>query len=479
MSGFANVDPQARRLSQVGYATLVITCLWFAYSANWVSPWLTAASLAMLILGALPMIRWIGHSERTYPIIEFMLLTTVPFYALPLMTGHAETQRYAESTLLQAALVVITFQLSCIVGRKLASRNYRPRVRQGQSFWCSEILPETRMRFTAYTLILNTVWLFLSSFTPWFTGDLQGSFRAVFFGIGIISAFVQARLWASGMLNPYEKTLFWVNLTLQVTLTFISLLLINGIGLLLTALAGYFTVARRVPWLPCVILLPILAVLHNGKGEMRKVYWSETGGDQRADNVPAYFAQWFEYGLPGGEGTSDDPDAEKDQLTYGLVRRASLFQMVCVVVKQVPEQRAFLFPESYTLIPALFVPRPLWPDRPSPHETVTLLSVEMGVLTAEQAKFTSVGFGMLSEAYANYGFICVGVLGFIFGYLLRMLAISTLDCATLSIPGLLRILCVVWCFSAETTLAVWISSLYQACMAICVPLLVWKKMVHG
>lgn len=479
MSETVKVDPEGHRLSQAGYIGLTAACVWFAHKLDWVDPWLTVTSLAMLVFGALPMIRWIGRGEASYPIIEFMLLTTVPFYALPLMTGHEETRRYSEPILLQATLVVLTFQLSCIAGSALISKTYQRGPERGQSFWRAEILPEARMKFTAYTLILNTVWLFASSFTTWFESDLLGTFRAIFFGIGIISAFIQARLWGSGMLNPFEKSLFWVNLLLQVGLSFLSLILINGIGLLLTALAGYFTVARRIPWLPAVILFPIIAVLHNGKGEMRKIYWSAEPGELRVDSVPDYLSQWIEFGLPGGEQTKEEEASEQEKLTYGLMRRASLFQMVCVGVARVPSQHDYLFPDSYTIIPALFIPRPIWPGKPSPQETVTLLSVELGVLSAEQAKTTSIGFGMLTEAYANYGFLCVGALGFIFGYLFRLLAISTLDCATLSLPGLLRILCIVWCFSSESTLAVWVSSLYQACVAICVPLIGWKKMFDG
>lgn len=472
-------DPQARQLSQIGYAGLVGACIWFANKLEWADPVLTITSLAMLVFGALPMIRWIGHSEETYPITEFMLLVTVPFYALPLMTGHEETQRYSEAILLQACFVVLTFQLSCIGGHALASKSYRRGPQREKSFWRTEILPEERMKFTAYTLMLNSAWLFVTNFTTWFENDLVGTFRAIFFGIGIISAFIQARLWGSGRLNAFEKSLFWFNLLFQIILTFRSLLLINGIGLLLTALAGYFTVARRVPWLPFALFLPILAILHNGKSEMRKIYWSEANEELRIDSTAEFFLQWIEFGLPGGSQSDETTDSDREKLTYGLLRRASLFQMVCVAVDRIPARHDYLFPDSYTLIPALFIPRPLWPGKPSPQESVTLLSVELGLLTADQAKATSIGFGMLAEAYANHGLLCVAALGFIFGYLLRLLAISTLDCATISLPGLLRILCIVWCFSAETTLAVWISSLYQACMAICVPLIGWKKLSEG
>ena len=461
-----------RQLIGLGYAVMIVATVWFWQRSVWEDPLLTVATIGILILGLWPVLRWLKRDDDSYPIMEFLLLTTVPFYALPVLTGHEELADYPESVLLQASLVVIAFQVACIVGGELGARR-RPPESAYLAWWQSEILSEKRMHFTAYTGTVATLWLLFTSFTDWIPREWMGTLRAIFFGVGIISVFIQARLWGLGVLSPAHKGLFWVNVISQIILMFVSLLLINGIGLLLTAFAGYFSSARRVPWLVVLVLLPVIAILHNGKAQMRQVYWSAGQPQLTVTRLPTYFTQWLEFGL--------SPDVTKQPesaaLTYGLMRRASLFQIVCIAVDTMPQRSPFLDGASYGILLPQLVPRFLWPGKPGPHKSVTLLSVQLGILTEEEAETTSIGFGMLTEAYANYGYLSVAVLGAIFGFLFRRLADGTVHCATLSMAGLLRILCLVWCLSAEVTLALWFSSLYQACLAIGVPLLFMRSIL--
>ncbi len=470
----SNTPGHVRQLLILGYTVLIAAALWFWHQSPWRDPLLNAANVGMLVLGVWPVLRWLKRNDASYPIMEFLLLTTVPFYALPILTGHEELANHPESILLQATLVVLAFQAACIAGSELATRQQSSDHYKAE-WWRNEILPERRLHFTAYTALITTVWLLIINFSNYVPSELYGTLRAVFFGIGIISVFIQARMWGSGYLSPAHKLLFWINVLSQVTLMFISLLLINGIGLLLTAFVGYFSTARRVPWLPILVMLPLIALLHNGKSNMRQIYWSSGQAPVTISGLPDYFTQWVEFGLtPDNSGK----DTESQALTYGLMRRASLFQIVCIAVDTMPDRSPFLHGSSYEILLSQPIPRFLWAGKPSPHLSVKMLSVQLGILTVEETETTSIGFGMLTEAYANFGYLCVAALGGIFGYLYRRLADGTVDCATLSCAGLLRILCLVWCLSAETTLAVWFSSLYQACIAIGLPLLLWRSIFN-
>ncbi|MBA4137486.1 MAG: hypothetical protein C0518_09245 [Opitutus sp.] len=457
-----------RRLVTLGYVSLAVALVFLWQKQEWENPLLGIANLTMLALGIIPLLRWLQRNDATYPIMEFLLLTTVPFYAIPALTNHEALVNYPEEIILRSALVVIAFQLSCIGGSIVAAQSYRPRAQSGESWWRTAIMPDEKMGFTAYTALVATAWVAIATFTSVVPPAWIGTLRAIFFGIGIISVFVQARLWGAGQLSNGMKTLFVFNIALQVGLTFVSLLLINGMSLLLTAGIGYFSVARRVPWLPVVLILPVLAILHNGKSQMRLLYWEGKQASPSLAQLPAYFTQWIELGLSRGE---EIEEKNSQALTYGLMRRASLFQIVCVAVDTMPDRTPFLHGETYSILLPQIAPRFLWPNKPSPHLSVKILSVQLGVLSMEEAESTSVGFGMLTEAYANFGMLNVALLGAIFGWLFRRLALVTEHSATLSPAGLFRILCLVWCLSAETTLAVWFSSLYQACIAIGVPLL--------
>lgn len=465
-----------RRLVTFGYVALGLLMAYFWREQRWEDPLLSLANVAMLALGVIPMLRWLQRNDATYPIMEFLQLTTVPFYAVPALTGHEALQGYPEEIMLRASFVVIAFQLSCIGGGVFAAQTFRRGPHDAGAWWRAEILPEEKMKFTAYTAVLATLWVGVTSFTSLVPRDWIGTLRAVFFGIGIISVFVQARMWGAGHLSNGLKVLFVANLLAQVALLFVSLLLINGMSLLLTAGIGYFSVARRLPWLPVLAIVPLLAVLHNGKSRMRQIYWEEKQAAPSVLQLPAYFTQWFQLGLSRQEELEEQKGDQA--LTYGLMRRASLFQIVCVAVDTMPDRTDYLHGSTYSIILPQLVPRFLWPNKPGPHLSIKILSVQLGILSMEETEFTSVGFGMLTEAYANFGLASVAALGAVFGWLFRRLALATEDCATLSPAGLFRILCLVWCLSAETTLAVWFSSLYQACIAIGAPLLALKAVFN-
>src|SRR5258708_12707391 len=97
-----------------GYGVLIVASLWFWPQLQWKDPLLMAANIGMLVLGVWPMLRWLKRHDAPYPIMEFLLLATVPFYALPVLTGHEDLALYPESFLLQASLLLLPFQAPSI-----------------------------------------------------------------------------------------------------------------------------------------------------------------------------------------------------------------------------------------------------------------------------------------------------------------------------------------------------------------------------
>jgi len=459
---------RSRRLAVWGAAGLGLGGTWFWLYSPWESGMLTALAIGIFWLGFIPMLRWLQRNDDSYPLIEVLQLTLVPFYAIPLITEHSAIADYPESVLERAAGLVICFQLGCSLGGFLRSRTYVAKPRRG---WLTEeVFGPGALRLTAYTLTLNTAWLLVSGFQlVEIPREVFGTFRAIFFGIGTISLFIQARLWGAGRLDLIGRILLVANLGLQMAFTFRSLLLITGLILLLIALIGYFSTARRLPWVAIAVALPVVAILHNGKHQMRAEYWGEYARSTGLAELPDFYAEWFRHGLSADRGGSR---------TSLLLERASLLQIVCYVVETVPEQSPHLGGRTYWLIPPQVFPRFLWPQKPSPNDSVKMLSVHLGLLSAEQAEHTSIGYGLISEAVANFGLAGVAVLAVVLGWLLRWVSLGTAHTPTLSVPGIFRILCLAWCLSAETTLVVWLSSFYQACIAVFVPLMAWRLVAN-
>jgi hypothetical protein len=461
---------RARRLAFIGYTALGLGAVAYWLNSPWPSMELNLLAIGICVLGVWPMLRWLQCNDQAYPLFEVMQLTMVPFYAVPLITEHEAVLLYPESVLIRASSLVLVFQIFCLFGGLSADR--RADDPGKRAWWQDEFVSDKNLKFTSYTLMLTTVWLMVSSFTQLVPTELVGTLRAVFFGIGIISGFILARMWGLGQLPQFQKINFVVNILLQMLLAGLSLLLINSLITLLLVLVGYFSTARRIPFVVLAITLPFFAILHNGKHKMREIYWSGYAQAMTVSKVPAYYQEWFEYGW----NSTWNPSKEDDKANHSsLVQRASLLQIVCYVVDTVPDRSPYFDGETYALIPPQIFPRFVWPNKPSPNDSVKIMSVRLGMLTEEQAESTSIGYGLIAEAYANFGYYGDVVLALILGWLLRTVARATAACSTLSAGGIFRILCLAWCLNAETTLAVWLSSLYQACIAIFVPLYCYRS----
>jgi hypothetical protein len=455
-------DP--RRVVWLIRGTLAVLAGWLLLLSPWESM-LLKATAAAVVAGALwPISAWVQRRSRVYPLVETLLAVTLPFYALPLVLEHRLLLMFSEETVQTALSGVLLFQIAVIGAARLVPEDIHALQSAG---WTEPLIPVDRLHLIGHGLLLNTAWLFVSTFTTLVPPDLMGSFRALFFGVGLISAFTLARLWSHDVLSPGEKAWMGLNLIAQVALIAASLLLIHALTLIGVVVLGYFSTTRRVPWLLVAVSLVMFTILHSGKGHMRVVYWDEDRPTLRVSDLPTFFAEWFEAGVKNlGRGDQGGK--------LLLLERSSLLQIASHVVDRVPERVPYLSGESYASIPLQVVPRPLWPDKPSPTESVSLLSVGLGLLSREQAETTSIGFGMIAEAYANFGLGGTALVGAVLGLLLQWIAATTANAADFSVHGLLRVLCLAWCLNAEMTAALWTSSLYQACLAVIIPLLAWR-----
>ncbi len=244
-------------------------------------------------------------------------------------------------------------------------------------------------------MILTTVFTGIESFTSLIPPDIDGPLRAVFYGIGIISTFIQGRRWGQGDLLYQEKIAFAINILLQVIFNFATLYLIVGISVLVLALIGYVSSSKRVPLVLIVIVLPIIAVLHNGKTAMRDKDWESASPTPDLTNLPAFFTEWIQDGLESHP---------KKGITNKLIERTSLFQMICLVVDNTPDRLPYLDGLTYGQIPGQFVPRFFWAEKPVGHISTYTLSIYYGLQRPEDTQKTTIAFGMLREAYDKFGF---------------------------------------------------------------------------
>jgi hypothetical protein len=448
-----------QRMFKVGLGLVAAMAFYFVYQWRSENIIHLYQGLLIFILAALPSLLWAKRGDGSFPLMEVFMLTTFNTYAVPLLTGHESLVLYSDEVITSAANVILVYQVAAIATFYII-RGQPKRT----SFWVDEIVSEGVGKFLTYGLAATTVYAFASTFLhdavfAHLPAESEGILRAAFFGLGIICTFIICRRWGLGLLKQGERVFLVANLVIQFFVQSASLLLIVGISTIVLALLGYISGSRKMPVVALGIIVAVVAVLHNGKSAMREKYWAADAKGITFTGLPAYYVEWVRYGLQRDE-TSQRNTAAK------LFDRTSLFQIICLVVDRTPSRQPYLGGETYAHIPGQFIPRFFWPDKPVAHESTYRLSLYYGLQTEEDTKATTIGFGMVSEAYANFGFIGVGLIGCLFGLVFKKVSVWTRFSPMLSYGGLILVLLMAWSFQTELTLSIWLSSLFQACVAV-------------
>lgn len=448
----------SRQLFRVGSVALGCGLLWLTHKSPIQDPLLLAMGNIIAVLGALPALNWARKGLAHFPVFEMFMLTSIPFYGVSLLAGHPNMLEVSDAATFQAGFALILFQ-GCAIASYFGTRGKTSRSR----FLTITLLPDVALRYAQTGIWITTAYLFIQGFTTLIPHELSTPFRAVFVGIGTVSLFIEMRRWGARQLHSAEKIAITFNLAVQILFLFRELYLISGISILLLALIGFVSTSRRIPLFAVGAMLPLLAVLHNGKAVMRVHYWENRAPLPTLTELPDFFERWFDAGLQQ-HGLDDQPGSSS--LAGRLFERASLFQMLCLVTERTPEIDPFLAGESYKHIPAQIIPSFLWPDKPSSLLSNVLLAVHYGLVAEEDPTSVSIAFGMVAEAYANFGTVGCAVLGLLLGYGYKRISVAALGCPQFSALGLFTILLAAWSFQVEQIFATWLVSLFQAAIVV-------------
>jgi hypothetical protein len=457
--------PRGRNMFIAVASTLTAIEGYYLFNAQVRDPLHLPLGLLMLFLAALPGLLWAKRGRATLPVFEVLMLTTANAYAFPLLNGHSELIFYTSEDITRAALAVILFQLTAIVVYQATRGRASTHL-----FWREEVISEGMGKWLMYGMVLNTVYSYLSTFTEIIPPALESILRAIFFGIGIVCTFITMRRLGEGRLSSGERVFLFTNLFLQCAIMMSTLFLVAAVSTLLLALVGYVSSSGRLPVFVSATILFSIAVLHNGKSEMRAKYWENEYESPGITELPAFFIEWFQDGL------KVRPDQEGDaKMTSKLIERTSLFHIMCLVVSTTPSSQPYLEGETYWDIPAQFVPRIFWPGKPLGHVSTSKLAVYYGLQTDEETLTTTIGFGMLTEAFANFGWLGVAGIGAFLAVLIKKIQCWAEDSPLFSYGGLVLVILLAWSFQVEFTLSIWLASLYQAIVAVLIIPMVLRR----
>jgi hypothetical protein len=453
LMGAANAQ-RGRTLFNTGATLLALTLGYLGFTSNVEETLHLYLGLLIFILALLPGLLWARTGGGRFPVFETMMLLCANTYALPLLKGHELLATYPGAVITKAGMTVLLYQISAFVCYQFVSG---PPGRA--AFWRESLINNQLEKVMIYGLTLSTFYVWVSAFTEWIPAEMNSVLRAVFFGIGIICTFVGTQRWGRGELTAAEKSAFFVNLAVQLILMSISLILIGTISLIGIAILGYITGGKRIPWLVLILAFLFLAILHGGKTRMREKYWEGKLPQPTTGQLAGYYTEWIGYGL-------DNIEHPEEKASSTLLDRTSLMHILCLIINYTPERQDYLHGSTYRHVLPQLVPRFFWPEKPRSHIATYELSIYYGLQNEESTETTTIAFGLLSEAYANFGMLGALVLGAVWGVVLKKFQIWTTFSPLFSFGGLFMVLLLAWSLNTEMTMAVWLSSFQQAVVVV-------------
>lgn len=445
---------RGRKLFLTGLVMLAASLCYLAYTANVNDALHLFLGLFIFALSVLPALIWARSGGSRFPVFETILVLCANAYAMPVLNAREQLAAYPDSVITRACLAVILYQLSAIL-MYVGTRGLPGR----SNFWRESIITHQIEKLVVYGLVLSSTYIWMSTFTDWIPIEMNSVLRAVFYGVGILCIFISAQRWGRGELTQTEKTVLLCTLIPQLVFMSVSLILINALSLVGIALLGYLSGGKRIPWVFIAVTFVLLTVLHTGKTKMREKYWEQKLPTPTLSQLPAYYSEWIEFGL---QPSSDDGKSASRK----LLERTSLMHILCLIVDYTPVRQDYLYGKTYAYVLPQLIPRWFWPDKPRSHIATYELSIYYGLQREEDTFTTTIAFGLLTEAYANFGLSGAALLGLFWGFSLKKLQIWSTFSPMFSFAGLLMVLLTAWSFSGELTMAAWVSSLAQAVIVV-------------
>jgi len=396
---------------------------------------------------------WIWSGGRGIPLIPVFALGHIVYFALPILRGSPADLGYDDSETLTAAVTVALYLVVMAVAAQVATLG-APRIRETHDD------PDDRRE------LRQLLFAGLAVGVAYQVATLVGGLADLGYYTGLARAIaltlVTAACYLLGVtlgrreLGGMPMVVAGLLLVANVVVSWLSLFLVGGIVFLLATALGYSVSSARVPWKTALAALLVVAVLHAGKYEMREKYWepgTNFSDTSSLPSAPAFIAEW----VAGGVAAILSGDAGKD-----VTQRASLVWILLLVQRAAPRPVPYLEGATYALLPQMLVPRFLDPDKIPSQAAMNLLNIHFGVLTEEATQGTAVGWGLLAEAYGNFGYFGVVIIALLVGLAGGGISRWSAGATPVSLPALIAIAVMLQMTNLEADLSYLVVSSLQS-----------------
>lgn len=435
------------------------------------------AYLCVTVPVLMPAILWVNYGAFGIPVLPVIAALFYLYYAMPLLVGNTLTI-YKPSELVWATLSVGYFLTTASVAAwpflGAPHHKIKPRIAHGASRYTQAFKAKSFGNLAANDELYRLIFVgFVAgiifsvaaiSGKLGLLGSYAGVVRACVFPLSYVACYLTGFARGAGTLTGQRLVLAFGGFLVMTVLSMSSLFLVGGAMNIAAVMLGYVLATKRIPWAGIGCTFAILSILNAGKGNVRDAYWardSQTVQNASLLSMPGMLAEWFVDGI-ANIGSSTGARGPT------LLERTSLLHMVLAVQAETPMVIPYLEGETYALLPSMLVPRFLQPDKIESQAGLNLLSVRYGRESTEDTYKTTIGWGLVSEAYANFGNLGVVVVGALFGALCGMLMRLSTTAGPTSLAMLIAIACTLTLCNVESDFSYLMVTLFQTVAGVCI-----------
>jgi hypothetical protein len=428
------------------------------------APFLSQISaLLIAVMALLPAYLWCADHAKGLPLFPIMTLTYLGSHAFPLVSKNPNILKYSESLRFDAAVVVAIFMgVGTITWLSFVKREPQ-RISKIKVFKPNQITP-----FFLQIIFSSVIFDFLQnsgSLSLIIPNSIYAILKTAIPSLTSLGLMILGYQLGANRLSRTESKLF--------VLLVIILIFQSGVGLYLNIAGGYVVLmslgwmlgSAKFPWRLLLVTFLIISFLNLGKGQTRAIYWNKVS-IQPSEYITLYVTwinnSWQQINIP------KDSIGKHKQTGESLDDRSSIIHMLMKAISETGTLREYMQGKTYSLIPQLIIPRIFNSNKVRGSEATNMLSVYYGLQTYKETFSTEISWGLLQEAYANFGRIgCAGLgifLGSLYGWITRL----TMNVPITSYRFLISLILIMLSLKNELTLGSFLSVLSQSTILLLV-----------
>ncbi|MGC1309748.1 MAG: hypothetical protein WA885_21195 [Phormidesmis sp.] len=432
--------------------------------------------IAITAMALLPSYLWCAGKALGMPIFPMFSITFIWTYALPLISNNQNVLDYSIDQRLFAGITTLGFlAVGCAVWFRFVKTAPIPPLSYRS-------LTGTKGNTIFFLALAASVFFNMASIGGWLAilalnGGAFSLLRNTVIAFTALSSFVLSYRLGKEELTPKQSRALVALLTSFMLSSALGFLLITSATVFLSSIAAFVVGRRKVPIVLMLSVVLCLSFLHAGKADMRSRYWGRYSqvGYIQPWQYPTVYGEWVDSSIKNLSLNSAAADSSvQSRETFG--DRASVIHMMMLSQSLSPQPLPFLKGYTYQILPEMLVPRLLYPEKPWSHEGTYRLNIYYGRQTKDETRRTTIAWGLLAEAYANFGILgCVGlagVLGSLYGFVSRL----SINAPILSLQSLIAVFLMTYAIQSEWTASVYVAALSQhAVVLMAIAVFLMKK----